>query len=802
MGVFLSKPSITKFSEDGDDDVVRFGVSSMQGWRRGMEDAHLALLDVKDEAAEAVAAGEGGDGSDKIRIFGVFDGHGGKEVALFVQEHMVEELVKLQEYRAGDYPGALARVFHRMDELLEAAATELRRSKGMLPEEGGDIARSRGVFAGKPEEEEEEGKEGVRGEGKGGGDADSSGKEGEGVGKAGEGDVGVKGGCGEGERLEEVSIERCKEILRELAEFRRVHCVPSRKNPSDLEAEDPPSKAGKPMLGSAEDDSDSDEDEDDGGEGTGPSGRGGSRGGDGDRVDASAVSRKSSGSSSSSSNSNGSGYGGDDEVVELGGADDNGGAGGASGAGRTIMMADALELFHRILDIRKDQQQQQQQQPRTTVADLEEKEEEKGGGGATGAAALSPSDPSSTVGGGDDSDASPCPPLPDRHEVGSSVAGEKKKEEDVVGRGGGGDQLAPSAAGIGRETPPGGSGYDDDGAPSAAGSGDSGTAAWPTGGGVGDASSSPLAVAVSGVDEEGEDTFGDSDESEEDDVLVTPANASANGNPFGGAGAGARPRLGLGASLASLVHGSGGDAPTCNLQDHPIQAGCTSVVCLMVGKNLHVANAGDSRAVLCRAGVAVALSHDHKPLADTEKNRIERAGGFVNAAGRVNGNLNLSRSIGDLKYKANAGLPPADQMITAEPDLKSVEVTNEDQFMILACDGVWDCMSSQECVDFVGARVRHMSLSKVCEEVMEACLSEDPRSTTGIGGDNMTCIVVLLDKSFAAAEVLASSSGEEAMEEDVEDAAQGAAAAEPAPAPASSEDNASFAGGAGATDAE
>lgn len=49
--------------------------------------------------------------------------------------------------------------------------------------------------------------------------------------------------------------------------------------------------------------------------------------------------------------------------------------------------------------------------------------------------------------------------------------------------------------------------------------------------------------------------------------------------------------------------------------------------------------------------------------------RITNAGGFVNQFGRVNGNLNLSRSIGDLKYKQVPGIPPADQMITAEPDI-------------------------------------------------------------------------------------------------------------------------------------
>lgn len=137
----------------------------------------------------------------------------------------------------------------------------------------------------------------------------------------------------------------------------------------------------------------------------------------------------------------------------------------------------------------------------------------------------------------------------------------------------------------------------------------------------------------------------------------------------------------------------------CNLPDHPIHAGCTSVVAVIVDKTLVVANAGDSRAVLCRAGgVAEPLSFDHKPSQvclfgevvviflcyfthpslikpcfrngqTREMNRITKAGGFVNQFGRVNGNLNLSRSIGDLKYKQVPGIAPADQMITAEPDI-------------------------------------------------------------------------------------------------------------------------------------
>ena len=91
---------------------------------------------------------------------------------------------------------------------------------------------------------------------------------------------------------------------------------------------------------------------------------------------------------------------------------------------------------------------------------------------------------------------------------------------------------------------------------------------------------------------------------------------------------------------------------------------------VIVGRTLVVANAGDSRAVVCRAGgLTEPLSFDHKPLQNREMNRITNAGGFVNQFGRVNGNLNLSRSIGDLKYKQVPGIPPSEQMITAEPDI-------------------------------------------------------------------------------------------------------------------------------------
>ena len=71
----------------------------------------------------------------------------------------------------------------------------------------------------------------------------------------------------------------------------------------------------------------------------------------------------------------------------------------------------------------------------------------------------------------------------------------------------------------------------------------------------------------------------------------------------------------------------------------------------MIYKNtLYVANSGDSRSVLCRNNGPFDMSVDHKPDNIEEKRRIEKAGGYV-SDGRVNGNLNLSRALGDLEYK-------------------------------------------------------------------------------------------------------------------------------------------------------
>jgi len=105
------------------------------------------------------------------------------------------------------------------------------------------------------------------------------------------------------------------------------------------------------------------------------------------------------------------------------------------------------------------------------------------------------------------------------------------------------------------------------------------------------------------------------------------------------------------------------------------------------------ANSGDSRTVLAKSGIAVDLSKDHKPTNPSELRRIQHAGGFVED-GRVNGALALSRALGDFDYKKNKKLKPKDQAVTAMPDVKTVPITTDTQFIILACDGVWDVKTS------------------------------------------------------------------------------------------------------------
>ena len=96
--------------------------------------------------------------------------------------------------------------------------------------------------------------------------------------------------------------------------------------------------------------------------------------------------------------------------------------------------------------------------------------------------------------------------------------------------------------------------------------------------------------------------------------------------------------------------------------------GTTSCVLLITKDKIYCANSGDSRAVLCSNNEAIALSEDHKPGNPEELRRNEKSGHSVDDD-RVDGNLALSRAIGDFQYKDSMTLKPEEQAVTSFPDV-------------------------------------------------------------------------------------------------------------------------------------
>lgn len=172
-------------------------------------------------------------------------------------------------------------------------------------------------------------------------------------------------------------------------------------------------------------------------------------------------------------------------------------------------------------------------------------------------------------------------------------------------------------------------------------------------------------------------------------------------------------------------------------------AGCTANVALIVGDMLYVANAGDSRSVISSKGKACDMSTDHKPDDEIEFKRITAAGATV-SCGRVNGNINLSRAMGDFEYKNTAGKEYHEQAVTCHPDIVTRRLSDSDGYLIMGCDGVFEQHSNQELVTLVEGFLNDNTgdLKVVSEKLLDSLLAPD--TAAGTGCDNMSSIIVKL----------------------------------------------------------
>lgn len=142
-------------------------------------------------------------------------------------------------------------------------------------------------------------------------------------------------------------------------------------------------------------------------------------------------------------------------------------------------------------------------------------------------------------------------------------------------------------------------------------------------------------------------------------------------------------------------------------------------------RTLYTANVGDTRIVLCRSGVATRLAYDHRAVDVPEAERVRRQGGGI-SVGRVDGYLSVTRAFGDMQFKP---------YVSPRPYTTELALDGQDEFLILACDGVWDVCSDQEAVDLI----------RDIEDPVNASQQLVRHALFSGSTDNITCMVVRLN---------------------------------------------------------
>lgn len=168
-------------------------------------------------------------------------------------------------------------------------------------------------------------------------------------------------------------------------------------------------------------------------------------------------------------------------------------------------------------------------------------------------------------------------------------------------------------------------------------------------------------------------------------------------------------------------------------QEH-LKDGTTALIALLRNNTLHMGWAGDSRGILSRQGRYIRVSEDHKPDRPDERRAVEERGGHVIFRGtyRVAGPtaLAVSRAIGDILMKEPR------KLVIADPEINTINLLPQDEFLVMASDGLFDVMGDQNVIDTVA---KHLLEHKSCEGAAERLT--DMAMEKG-SMDNVTVLVV------------------------------------------------------------
>lgn len=182
------------------------------------------------------------------------------------------------------------------------------------------------------------------------------------------------------------------------------------------------------------------------------------------------------------------------------------------------------------------------------------------------------------------------------------------------------------------------------------------------------------------------------------------------------------------------------------LKERANKCGATAVIVLILSDRMFCANVGDARAVLSRGGKAVDLSNDHKVNREDEQARIKNDGGYI-VFGRVLGRLAITRAFGDFECKdleiTNKDTQEIEikSFILSVPEIQEVKIDpREDEFLVMASDGLFDRYTSQEAVDSINQKLSKYQAyeknpQKVVKDLMEDTLNK------GMGSDNVTILI-------------------------------------------------------------